>query len=93
MYLCLGCHTGERLLKEYETITAQYGIEEKVVRLITDNASNNIKAFGSLIVPGFEPYFEGSSDDLLMNKMMMRNLEVTVRQTLMKLTIGVIHYL
>ena len=33
------------------------------MRLVTDNASNNIKAFGSLIVPGFEPYFEESPDE------------------------------
>ncbi|CAF1444839.1 unnamed protein product [Didymodactylos carnosus] len=56
-------HTGDKLLKEYEAIMAQYDIEQKVVRLVTDNASNNIKAFGSLIVPGFEPYFEESSDE------------------------------
>lgn len=35
------------------------------MRLVTDNASNNIKAFGTLIVPGFEAYFEDSSDDLI----------------------------
>ncbi|CAF1194011.1 unnamed protein product [Didymodactylos carnosus] len=58
-----GSHTGDKLLKEYEAIMAQYDIEQKVVRLVTDNASNNIKAFGSLIVPGFEPYFEESSDE------------------------------
>ena len=59
----LGGHTSENLLKEYEAVTAQYNIENKIVRLITDNASNNIKAFGSLIVPGFEPYFEESFDE------------------------------
>lgn len=64
-FKCLsGSHTGDNLLKEYEEITAQYGIEEKVVRLITDNASNNIKAFASLVLPGFEPYFEESPDDV-----------------------------
>ena len=51
------------MLKEYEEITERYGIEQKVVRVITDNASNNIKAFGSLVVPGFEPYFEESADE------------------------------
>ena len=38
-------------------------LNKKVVRVITDNASNNIKAFGSLIVPGFEPYFEEPADE------------------------------
>ena len=51
------------MLKEYEAIISHYDIEDKVVRLVTDNASNNIKAFGSLIVPGFEPYFEKSPDE------------------------------
>jgi hypothetical protein len=50
------------LLEAYEAATTQYHIEKKVVRLITDNASNNIGAFGALVVPGFEPYFEESVD-------------------------------
>jgi len=33
-----------------------------VVRLVTDNASNNVKAFGELVVPGFEEYFEPEDD-------------------------------
>lgn len=61
----LGSHTSDKLLKEYEAIIAQYDIQDKVVRLVTDNASNNVKAFGSLIVPGFETYFKESSDELI----------------------------
>ena len=53
-------HTGDNLLKEYEEITAQYDIEGKIVRLITDDASNNIKAFAALVVVRVEPYFEES---------------------------------
>ncbi|CAF1599011.1 unnamed protein product, partial [Didymodactylos carnosus] len=30
----------------------------KLVRLITDNAANNIKAFDDILLPGFETYFE-----------------------------------
>ena len=60
----LGSHTSDKLLKEYEALIAQYDIQDKVVRLVTDNASNNVKAFGSLIAPGFETYFKESSDEL-----------------------------
>ena len=59
----LGSHSSDKLLNEYEAIIAQYDIQDKVVRLVTDNASNNVKAFGSLIVPGFETYFKESSDE------------------------------
>ena len=51
-------------MNEYEAIIAQYDIQDKVVRLVTDNASNNVRAFGSLVVPGFETYFKESSDEL-----------------------------
>ena len=40
-----------------------YDIEEKLVRIVTDNASNNLKAFKDLIVPGFEVYFEPEGDE------------------------------
>ncbi|CAF1301139.1 unnamed protein product [Adineta ricciae] len=30
---------------------------------MTDNASNNIKAFGTVMIPGFEPYFEEPSSE------------------------------
>ncbi|CAF1494749.1 unnamed protein product [Adineta ricciae] len=38
-------------------------INAKIVRLITDNASNNIKAFQDLIIPGFEEYFDNDNND------------------------------
>lgn len=63
-YFCLGNYNDDKLLKEYEAITTQYGIKEKIVRIVTDNASNGIKHFGSLIVPGFELYFDESLDEL-----------------------------
>ena len=40
-----------------------FGIQTKLVRLVTDNAANNIKAFQDLIIPGFEQYFENEVDD------------------------------
>ena len=42
---------------------ATYNIEEKLVRIVTDNASNNIKAFDDLVVPEFEVYFEPEDED------------------------------
>lgn len=65
----IGSHTGDNLLKEYQRVTTTFNIQTKVVRLITDNASNNLSAFGALVIPGFEPYFEpedgedGEDDD------------------------------
>ncbi|CAF4938578.1 unnamed protein product, partial [Rotaria socialis] len=35
----------------------------KIVRLITDNASNNLAAFDNIILPGFDDYFDGIIDD------------------------------
>lgn len=63
IFFCSGSHTGEKLLQAYEETTAQYGVESKVVRLITDNASNNLKAFGAIVVPGFESYFKECFDE------------------------------
>jgi hypothetical protein len=34
-----------------------------VVRIVTDNASNNLKAFDEMIIPGFEAYFEPEDDE------------------------------
>lgn len=59
----LGPHTGENLRRQLEDVMAAFKIEDKVVRIITDNASNNIKAFDELIIPGFESYFEPEEDD------------------------------
>jgi hypothetical protein len=57
-----GQHTGENLRNQLEKIIAAFNIEGKVVRLVTDNASNNVKGFGDLVVPGFEVYFEPEED-------------------------------
>ena len=57
-----GSHTANLLLKNYENVISSFDIETKLVRLVTDNATNNIKAFHDLIIPGFESYFEDEDD-------------------------------
>ncbi|CAF3794554.1 unnamed protein product [Rotaria sp. Silwood1] len=57
-----GSHTANLLLQNYENIISSFGIGTKLVRLVTDNATNNIKAFQHLIIPGFESYFEDEDD-------------------------------
>lgn len=42
---------------EYECVSTAFSLGNKIVRLITDNASNNLSAFGELVIPGFEAYF------------------------------------
>ncbi|CAF1575057.1 unnamed protein product [Didymodactylos carnosus] len=57
-----GIHTGDALFAEFENVVSTYSIRDKLVRIVTDNASNNIKAFEQLFVPGFEVYFEPDED-------------------------------
>ena len=59
----LGSHTGDNLRRQLEDAMATFNIEEKVVRVVTDNASNNLKAFDELVIPGFEVYFEPEDDE------------------------------
>ena len=61
--MIIGSHTGDNLLAEYEHVTTTFNIQTKVIRLITDNASNNLSAFSQLILPGFELYFEQEDGD------------------------------
>lgn len=58
-----GSQTANLLLQTYESIVHSFDIQSKLVRLVTDNASNNIKAFENLIIPGFECYFENQDED------------------------------
>ena len=58
-----GHHTADVLLAEFEKVINYYHIEKKLVRLITDNASNNLKAFNHILLPGFESYFENDVYD------------------------------
>ncbi|CAF3105902.1 unnamed protein product [Rotaria sp. Silwood2] len=62
-----GSHSGSLLLEKYEEIVDKFGIKNKVIRIVTDSAANNINAFQKMIIPGFEQYFveddNGDSND------------------------------
>lgn len=58
-----GRHTGDRLAAEFDRVIQLFNLNDKVVRLITDNASNNLAAFDDIILPGFEDYFDDMIDD------------------------------
>ncbi|CAF4059680.1 unnamed protein product [Rotaria sordida] len=59
-----GSHSGFLLLQKYQEIINIFGIKDKIIRLVTDNGSNNINAFKDLVIPGFEQYFtEDYNDD------------------------------
>ena len=47
---------------EYDRILTNFSIGGKVVRLITDNASNNLSAFGDIVISYFESYFISNDD-------------------------------
>ncbi|CAF4821014.1 unnamed protein product, partial [Rotaria socialis] len=47
---------------EYDRVSTSFSIGGKIVRLITDNAPNNLSAFGELVIPGFESYFISEDD-------------------------------
>ena len=47
---------------EHDRVLTNSLIGGKVVRLITDNASNYLPAFGDTIIPGFESYFISNDD-------------------------------
>ena len=57
IYLVLGCirfkgrHTAEKIYQHYEDIILQFGLGNKVRHIVTDTASNMVKAFS---LPGYE---------------------------------------
>ena len=61
-YTLYGTHTANLLLKNYENVISSFEIGTKLVRLLTDNATNNIKAFQHPTIPGFESHFENEDD-------------------------------
>lgn len=62
-FLSSWSHTGENLRHQLESILATHDIDEKLVRIVTSNASNNMQAFGDLIVPSFKVYFQPEEGD------------------------------
>ena len=59
-----GKHSGEALATEFDRVIQLHNLNDKIVRLITDNASNNLAAFVDIILPGFEEYFEEFEADV-----------------------------
>ena len=53
-----GHHTADKLSAKFDRVIQLYDLHNKVVRLITDNASNNLAAFDNLVLAGFEEYFD-----------------------------------
>ena len=50
-----GSHTVHNILSEYETIAMKYNFTNKVLKVVTDNASNLHAAFeAGVCLPGFE---------------------------------------
>jgi hypothetical protein len=58
-----GKHSGEKLAAEFDRVIQLYDLNDKIVRLITDNASNNLAAFDDIVLPGFEDYFNELEGD------------------------------
>jgi hypothetical protein len=58
-----GKHSGEKIAAEFDRIIQIYDLKDKIVRLVTDNASNNLAAFDDIILPGFEDYFDELEND------------------------------
>ena len=57
-----GNHIANLLSENYEDIIISFGNGTKLVRLVTDNALNNIKAFQHLVISRFESYFEDGNN-------------------------------
>ena len=55
-----GRHTGESIFQEYENTMETFNISSKVKHVITDHASNMLKAFN---LPGYEEEEEEDTDD------------------------------
>ena len=56
-----GHHTADKLSAEFDRVIQVFDLNNKVVRLITDNASNNLAAVDNLVLRGFEEYLDDDS--------------------------------
>jgi len=60
-YSCFcGSHTCDAISEEYEKVMASFQISIKVSFIISDSASNMIKAF---LLPGFEEKYDDNLED------------------------------
>ena len=57
-----GSYIANPLLQNYENAFNSFDIGTILVRLVTDNATNKIKVFQHLIIPGFKRYLENEDD-------------------------------
>ncbi|CAF4508511.1 unnamed protein product, partial [Didymodactylos carnosus] len=57
-----GRHTAINILNEFNKVIKFYELESKLVRIVTDNASNNTAAFDNIRLPGFDEYFNEDGD-------------------------------
>ena len=61
-----GRHTGEKIVSEFEEVVSGYGICNKIVAIVTNNASNMKRGFKdlqeSLSLPGYNGSSEESDD-------------------------------
>ncbi|CAF1382261.1 unnamed protein product [Adineta ricciae] len=51
------------LLQVYEELVKTFYIKDKIIRLVTDSAFNDISSFRNLIILGFEQYFIDDDDN------------------------------
>jgi len=63
-----GKHSADKIAAEFDRVIQLYNLKDKVVRLVTDNASNNLAAFDDIVLPGFEDYFDDITNDQLNTK-------------------------
>ncbi|CAF1586300.1 unnamed protein product, partial [Didymodactylos carnosus] len=61
----VGRHTAVNILNEFDKVIKHYNIGKKIVRIVTDNASNNLAAFNSYDLPGFEEIDLAENDEVL----------------------------
>ena len=58
-----------------------FDLKKKTVRLVTDNASNNLSAFDDIILPGFEEYFDKLENNQLNTEQEDREKEEENRES------------
>lgn len=73
-----GSHTGQSIADQIETILIENSIHQKVVGIVTDNATNMRKAI-SLVFPSDSKDADSSSDDEMVdNPDLWQNLDLTI---------------